>query len=306
MYTGICEKYLSTLPSVQFYRGVQKNYQDLSNYIQSCEKIKVEEKSDDVKTICKKFLRYLETSNIWIVAEPGYDVCLLLNYWIYDNLNKIYGAKYDSDIAFANFQYIWSYPNQYITKNTSCKQKCKYEIDVHKDEDWKKRKEFYEYCVDYYTIKGMITTYTEKCNDFYEYIKKKEELYKYFDHLCSSKPTECPKFYQDCKIYNPDILLSQLHCRDEMDKNQVTAKSSAEHSGSQATDTAPESSEIGTKVGQSVLGIAPVVLTGTALYRLGGYNSNSVSDMDEFSSYTQELEDMFSNSSGNYISYKPI
>ncbi|SBT52151.1 PIR Superfamily Protein [Plasmodium ovale wallikeri] len=287
---GFAEQYLSTLPSVQFYK------------------------------------------------EPGYDVCLLLNYWIYHNLNNIFGAKYDSHIAFANFQYIWSYPNQYIIKNTSCKEKCKYEIDVYKDEDWGKRKEFYEYCVDYDTIKGMITTYTEKCNDFYEYIKKKEELYKYFEHHRSSKPTECPKFYQDCKIYNPDILLSQLHCRDEMDKNQATAKTSAEHSlseqelghrsrehgpeltgipdGFHITDTTPESSEIGTKVGHSVLGIAPVVLTATALYKytpvgswvrkIGGYDSNGVSDMDEFSSYTQESGDMFSDNSTNYISYQPI
>ncbi|SBS91714.1 PIR Superfamily Protein [Plasmodium ovale curtisi] len=136
--------------------------------------------------------------------------------------------------------------------------------------------------------------------------------------------TKCPKFYQDCKIYNPDILLSQLHCRDEMDKNQVTAKISAERSlseqelGHRSRKHGSGLTGIlgGSHIGHSVLGIAPAVLTATVLYRytpvvscvrnLGEHNSNSVSDMDEFSSYTQESDDMFSNNSGNYISYQPI
>ncbi|SBT56035.1 PIR Superfamily Protein [Plasmodium ovale wallikeri] len=82
------------------------------------------------------------------------------------------------------------------------------------------------------------------------------------------------------------------------------------------TEFTPETSNIGTKAVHSILGVAPVLLTATALYRytpvgswvckLGGYNSNGVSDMNEFSSYTQEPGDMFSNNSASYISYQPI
>ncbi|SBT00008.1 PIR Superfamily Protein [Plasmodium ovale curtisi] len=86
--------------------------------------------------------------------------------------------------------------------------------------------------------------------------------------------------------------------------------------GTPDTESKQESSEIGKKLGHSVLGIAPVMLTATALYRytpigswirkLGGTNHNTISDIDEFSSYTQESGDMFPDNSANYISYQPM
>ncbi|SBS89483.1 PIR Superfamily Protein [Plasmodium ovale curtisi] len=332
------EIYLGGLPSVQFYKDVGKNHNDLQNYIQPCEKIIAKEKSNEVKTICKKFLRHLDNSSVWDFEKPDYDICLLLNYWTYEKLNNIFRDKETSDKAFSNFQMISNYPENYIKKNLHYKNKCKYNIDFHKDEDWKKRKEFYEYCVDYDTIKGMITTYAEKCNNFYKYVKEKEELYKHFEDLCSKEEIKCPKFYEECKKYNPNELLSKLRCRDEMERQKAPVKAipgqdtlgqelelgSREHGpgllgikgGTPDTESKQESSEIGKKLGHSVLGIAPVMLTATALYRytpigswirkLGGTNHNTISDIDEFSSYTQESGDMFPDNSANYISYQPM
>ncbi|SBT84197.1 PIR protein [Plasmodium ovale] len=331
------KNYLSSLPSVEFYNNVEKNYDDLSKYIKPCEKIKVKGKTDDVKTICKKFLRHLEKSPLWDLPNREYDFCSLLNYWIYDKLTYIFGNKDTSDVAFGNFQLIWSYPTEYITKNIPYKTKCKYGIDVHDHEDWKKRKEFYDYCVYFNTLNRMVTIYINKCNDFYEYIKKKEELYKYFQHLCDTEEAKCPKFYNECKMFNPNILLSKLHCREEMDRKKAATEALAlqlaskqkpgqddaahqpnlpPHAFGDDTKLSQENSDIGTKVGQSVLGVAPVLLTATALYRytpigswirkVGGTNTNGIGDMDEFSSYTQESGDMFLGDTGNYISYQPI
>ncbi|SBT57271.1 PIR Superfamily Protein [Plasmodium ovale wallikeri] len=326
------EIYLSGLPSVQFYKGVGKNHNNLQNYIQPCEQIKVKEKSDEVKTICKKFLWHLENSTVWDIEKPDYDICLLLNYWTYDKLNNIFSDKETSDKAFSNFQMISDYPQNYIKKNLYYKNKCKYNIDFHKYEDWQKRKEFYDYCVDYGTLNGLISTYNNKCNDFYKYVKKKEELYKHFEVLCSKEEIKCPKFYEECKKYNPNELLSILRCRDEMEQQKVPEKASAGHGtlgqdlepgsrehgpglpgikgGTPDTESKQDSSEIGKKLGHSFLGIAPVMLAATALYRytpvgewirnLAGTSPNSMSNING-----EEMDGFFSDSE-NYISYQPI
>ncbi|SBT57905.1 PIR Superfamily Protein [Plasmodium ovale wallikeri] len=90
---------------------------------------------------------------------------------------------------------------------------------------------------------------------------------------------------------------------------------------SHVTEPKSETSNIGTKVGHSVLGVTPVLLSATALYRytpvgswihkLGGYNLNSLSkidgdEMDVFIDNTQESGDMLFGNSGNYISYQPM
>ncbi|SBS91231.1 PIR Superfamily Protein, partial [Plasmodium ovale curtisi] len=299
------EIYLSGLHSVRFYKDLEENNKDLSNYSKQCEKIYVTKNNDEVRTICEKFIRHLEKSTVWDFPNPGYDICLLLNYWVYDKLNHVFNDKGSSDIAFGNFQYIWGYPEQYIKKNTSRTKKCKYEIDVQKHEDWEKRKEFYDYCIDYDTLNGLVN-FSYKCNDFYEYIEKKDKLYKYFQNICSTESNECPKFYQECKDRDPNLLLSQLPCREEMVRKKAVAEPqdlpqeqesginslgsgiSGLEAGSHAAST-QEKSDIGTKVGHSVLGVAPVLLTVTALYRftpignwirsIGGSSANSIGDM---------------------------
>ncbi|SBT57678.1 PIR Superfamily Protein [Plasmodium ovale wallikeri] len=286
--------YLSDLHSVKFYNDINKDDSELSNYTQQCEKLIVKKDNDAMKTVCKMFLRHLEKSSVWNVSNPQYDYCLLLNYWIYDRLTHIFVDKDNSDLAF----------------------------------NWKERKEFYEYCVDYDMINGLINFSGDKCNYFYEYIKRKEELYKHFQHICSTESEKCPKFYEECKQNDPNLLLSKLHCRQEMDQKKAAAHASAFQSesasglrspvsglsgdeyGSSKAETASGTSQIGTKVGQSVLGVAPVLLTATALYRytpigawirnLGGTNPNSLSNIDG-----GEIDGFFGDSE-NYISYQPM
>ncbi|SBS93749.1 PIR Superfamily Protein [Plasmodium ovale curtisi] len=177
-------------------------------------------------------------------------------------------------------------------------------------------------------INGLINYSEDKCNDFYEYIKRKEELYKHFQHICSTESTKCPKFYQECKQNDPNLLLSKLPCRQEMDQKRATVHSPAfqpepapgirsldsglpgDEYGSPKTENPSDTSQIGTKVGQSVLGAAPVLLTATALYRytpigtwirkLGGTNPNNLSNIDG-----GEIDGFFDDSE-NYISYQPM
>ncbi|SBT57986.1 PIR Superfamily Protein [Plasmodium ovale wallikeri] len=220
------------------------------------------------------FLKHLETSSVWKVTNPKYDVCMLLNFWIYDKLTDIYKGQNSSDdinIAFGSLQGVWN-KIYYYPQNSLHHNKCKPEFDIVKHHDWKQRKELYDYCVNYEFIEPMCKYFSDQCKEHCEYIEAKSHIYKHFEQLC----------------------------------------------------TPEESSHTFTKnarLGHSVLGVAPVLLSATALYRytpvgswirkLGGYNINGMTNMngveiDEFSSYTQEPGDMLFGGTENYISYQPM
>ncbi|SBS98724.1 PIR Superfamily Protein [Plasmodium ovale curtisi] len=178
--------------------------------------------------------------------------------------------------------------------------------------------------------------FDDKC-EYYQKIETKKLLYKHFENECLSNASNCFELYEKCSDYNPDKVLSTLQCHNKSLEEMATEavrgeqqdlrqeqEPGAHASGSgvprltsdHGTELHQENSDVGRKFGHSVLCVAPVLLTATALYKytpvgswvrkLGGYNPNSVSDMDEFSSYRQESGDMFSDNSANYISYQPI
>ncbi|SBT54158.1 PIR Superfamily Protein [Plasmodium ovale wallikeri] len=165
------------------------------------------------------------------------------------------------------------------------------------------------------------------CEAYYKKIEGTKSLYKYFENKCSSDKYDCPYFYKNYMHYNPENVLTNLPCHQPIKSQkedtleyltltQLSGQKLGHGSSSYDTDPTSEGSDTGTKVGQSVLGVAPVLLTATALYRytpiggwirkLGGTNTNGIGDMDEFPSYTQESGDMFLGDTGNYISYQPM
>ncbi|SBS91724.1 PIR Superfamily Protein [Plasmodium ovale curtisi] len=76
--------------------------------------------------------------------------------------------------------------------------------------------------------------------------------------------------------------------------------------GFSETEKTQENYVIETKVGKSILGIAPVVITASALYNLAGKNhnitGNEIGD-NEFLGHTQESGNIFFDGTKNYISY---
>lgn len=110
---------------------------DLSNYSKHFESVTWRKNGEQVKENCKKYLRYFDKSQALNVAKPKYDICILLNYWIYGKLTKIFGAKDTSDninIAFGNLQYMCSklcyYPSNMEHRN---KYKPKFETVNHQN-----------------------------------------------------------------------------------------------------------------------------------------------------------------------------
>ncbi|SCA60527.1 VIR protein [Plasmodium vivax] len=327
------------LISENFYNNMNKEHNDLSYYSNYCEGITWGKNEDQVKEICKKYIRYLETSNELKIVNPSYDVCILLNYWIYDKLAEIFKGE-DSlkniGLAFVSLQYIWSkhyyYPGKTVNYNI-----CKPEFETDNQEDWKNRKKLYDYYVDYNYLISMANILDDKC-EYYKKIKEKQAIFDYFDRPCESNSNKCPKFYHNCKSYNPKNVLATLPCHSKMGEvmphpaaGEDASRSRALHlpepsgegpglpqhlDGPQNTESTLGTSGIGKKVTHTVLGAAPIFLTATALYRytplgpwirrLRGSNTNSMSAVGGVSTYMQETGDIFSDNEANYVSYQPM
>lgn len=128
---------------------------------------------------------------------------------------------------------------------------------------------------------------------YYKYIGGKQKLYEYFECLCFHKWTECSDLYEKSKDYNPELMLRNFSCHEDMiaAKNALAIQqasrqglvgiastrgpnSSGYGAGSSKMGMKPENSYIGTKVGKSVLGIAPIALGASALYKVSTYFVN--------------------------------
>ncbi|VUZ93660.1 PIR protein [Plasmodium vivax] len=331
------------LPSRIVYNELETDYSDLSNYNKMCYKKLDRTDNEEVKEICKKSLRFIEKSALWRTPSASYDICLQVNYWIYDKLINILGSD-DIDnieIAFGGFQLAGDNIMNTV-KYISYNNRCNPNFNIFKENDWENKKKLYEYYVDYDTLFGSASAIHDVCKDYYKKIKEYFSLYEYFQGKCPTAGYICPEFFHKLKSEKRQYKLENLPCYREMEQAisaaavQEKVSSSHHQSGTERRSGAPsdglgspgsklgtldtvsssQSSDIGTKVSHTVLGAAPVLLTATALYRytplgpwirrFGGGRTNNMNDMDAFSPYTQKTSNMFSEESENYISYQPI
>ncbi|KMZ88868.1 hypothetical protein PVBG_06264 [Plasmodium vivax Brazil I] len=232
-------------------------------------------------------------------------------------------------IAFSALQLIWGYLVIDSSKN-SYFNKCKPLFDeLLNYDDWEKRKELYDYCINYDLISLTCPYFDEKCVEYCQYIEKtkKSGIFDHFEDICSNGKGNCPLFYSKCKGNNPKLVLDKLRCHEILkakekitggpgDLNQLQEQKVEAAASALGTEETNETSGIGIKVTNSVLGAAPVFLTATALYsytpfgswirKLRGGHTNSMSVMGGVPSYMQETGDVFSDHEANYISYQPM
>ncbi|SBS94390.1 PIR Superfamily Protein, partial [Plasmodium ovale curtisi] len=318
-----------------FYQNREIYYPDLYKYSGYCNKIASPKEKNRMKGLCKKVLKYLEISKEWKKNESAYDECILLNYWIYDTLDKYFNHDTDDmNVAFGTLQFIWD-PLTKDYNSTSFYKKCIPLFDMLKYKDWKERKELYDYYVNYNSVYSTANNYDEKCKEYYEYIEGKASLYEHFGSLCTSDNSSCPEIYDKCMPYNPDLVLHTIKCHNDIVSERAATReaaskvSASHHSSEQELVSGSYSSgqgltqqntDIGKTFGHSVLGAAPVLLTASVLYKytpvgswirnLGRNNPNSISNMDgemeRFLGNTQESGNMFFDGGENYISYQPM
>ncbi|KMZ76901.1 hypothetical protein PVIIG_06239 [Plasmodium vivax India VII] len=184
--------------------------------------------SRDVRNICATILNYLEfTYSASDHTTDAYDVCKLLNYWVYKRLNVVLHSKKSKYINQTHGDIVrkWNTFNDYVLKNPKNKT-CKPIGNIVVYNDWEKRKELYEYYVDYNQIKQYLQIYPKKCKEFYKYIESKKKLYEHFKKDCPSDDiNRCPEFYEQCKQYDPEEVLPHIHCYDVEMQETATAAS---------------------------------------------------------------------------------
>ncbi|VVA00349.1 PIR protein, partial [Plasmodium vivax] len=317
--------YTVDLQSKIIDNNLEINHRDLSNYNKKCSITFAKTNNEKLKEICQKTLRFIETSPLWTIRDTPYDLCLQVNYWLYYKIGSILGFDDNAliETTFAGYQLAGDNIMGTRSKGTY-NERCKPDFDIFKEKDWDKRKKLYEYYVDYDTLFRTAEAFPPQCEEYYDKFKEIISVYKYFEEKCLLQDYKCPKHFDKFKNKNPVSKLENLSCYKQLDK-QKTATSMARlpeegdtspHSpgpkvghldvqgasglqgdagSTQDTQLSPESSDIRTKVTNSVLGAAPVLLTATMLYRytplgpwmrrLGGSRTNNINAMDTFSPY---------------------
>ncbi|SCA60584.1 Plasmodium vivax Vir protein, putative [Plasmodium vivax] len=286
------------LYSEKFYDSLY-NLKGLSGYFEYCSKLDKLQVGNNVKIICARLLKYLENNSFSRNEDNVNSYCLLLNYWVLSSLNNYLYLKYPSKLvpALGNIESIWT---SFIEDNLNKlgNETCKPIQRIIMDTDWKDRKELYEYYVDYYQLSETVKIYTNMCEEFYEYVESKKKLYKHFDQLCASKDANrCPKYYAECKKYDPQNVLSNHNCHQKIMQKMSAAGPSVlqftnRHLGSE-TDSGETDGPMKTfdppklsgksqtveNVGNILLGVVATTMTSGALYRftpLGGMIRNGL------------------------------
>ncbi|SCA60433.2 Plasmodium vivax Vir protein, putative, partial [Plasmodium vivax] len=193
---------------------------------------------------------------------------------------------------------------------------CKLDDSIPTVQNRKERKELYEYCIDYKTILEKYNPCKDKCNKYCAYVEKKIPLFEKYQTFCSaSDKSNCPDFYENCKNYDPKVLLKQLKCKDEMEKEKAQLKDAPVTNLSGTTSISFPSIESLSEYGNVFLGVVVTSMTSGFLYKFtpigrqirSGFlgNNNNISNLntnaDEL--FVQESYSPYAGEEQHYIGY---
>ncbi|KMZ96457.1 hypothetical protein PVNG_05442 [Plasmodium vivax North Korean] len=287
------------LDSEKFYERLHK-LSNFRGYFNDCSSLGNLPSGTNIIKICAKVLKYLETIHKEIYKKDNpYDVCLLLNFWVYSRLFDTLQDENNVYIAYAQLQSIWNYFNDNKLKKTG-NQLCRPYFNIVLQDNWRYIKELYEYYVDYSPIYNYLPYSTEeRCKEFYHYVESKKALYEHFNKRCtSSNEDRCPYFYAQCKQYDPEQVLSTFSCHQKIlgeraaDASRVSLTggtfegrepNSEDTDGRKKPDDAPKLSgnpKTVENVGNILLGVVATTMTSGALYRV---NINSLIQINRIS-----------------------
>ncbi|VUZ99455.1 PIR protein [Plasmodium vivax] len=270
------------LPLDPFYKNLIHNENDLNSFKKECESLYSENKRFKNIRLCSILLWFLQNSKTRTENKNfAYNDCILFNYWIYGELEKKYKKHFQTKLVpiYAELQSMW-YSLIEQSSNESYYENCKPDNSLIYQDDWTKRRDLYDYCVNYELLKPQFEPYKQYCKHHYTYIKSKAPLYDYFKEKCKLiGKYNCPDFYDKCKAYDPDIVLRELSCYKDLHKEEPTAAAtvlSEEPQPELAADGifSPDASKLKgdgnhpvTKSGNILLGVVVTSMTSGALYK---------------------------------------
>ncbi|KMZ79968.1 hypothetical protein PVIIG_04223 [Plasmodium vivax India VII] len=269
----LSKSFSGELNSENFYNRLD-SFKNYSEYNKECESLTKLRRGSSLKRICAKLLNYLKTNTKSNKEDVKYDVCILLNYWVYNNFN-IYLYPLDSSEIYRIFAEIVRIWNEFIEVKLKERESetCKPLSNLIIHDDWRERKDLYEYYVNYDQISKTIVNYPLRCKEFYEYIENKIPLFDYFKPNCPSPDTNlCPDFYEKCNEYNPEKVLHKFRCDNEIGKAKAEAKALSKEQESdmylsEKSDTMPKNTKPVIKYGDILLGAIVTSMTSGAIYK---------------------------------------
>ncbi|KMZ93721.1 hypothetical protein PVMG_05305 [Plasmodium vivax Mauritania I] len=216
---------------------------------------------NNIMNVCYKVVNFLINNSKKKDKKISCVRCMLLNYWVYEQLKSIYGAdeKSDTNVVYGYIKNIMSIIIR--EKYHSNDQLCELDLKVLYDENWKAKKEFYEYCYDYKVAKVISMFSDSACTKYKNYLEQKTELYKNFEKILSdTNLNKCTYSYDEEDKCDPKVLLEELIRKKEVSaagQKNLTGDSSISFLGLPDKRTA-----------STAASVAGVSLLGLALYRV--------------------------------------
>ncbi|CAG9480889.1 unnamed protein product [Plasmodium vivax] len=179
---------------------------------------------EDFEGTCKKFAYNLDRILSNQYAGKNMEHCILLKYWIYDELKKyIDGDKINVLPLTEKLKKL-----QYNIKDEkSVIFDCYDDYNDYKN-DWEAEKYLSEYFINFHEIKNKSNFSTEETDKYIKYVKYIKTIYDEKinkEHCCDLKYRHLYDHYFDCNPeYNPDNLLSKLNGESKKPNSEVQAR----------------------------------------------------------------------------------
>ncbi|GAW84580.1 variable surface protein [Plasmodium gonderi] len=206
------------LPSEKFYKTLD-DLKGFNEYTEYCKFLTSFKNESAVRNYCARILKYLSSNKELRSDSNVYDICQLLNYWLANRLSIIAGYN-DPNNLWKIFGYITNIWNNFImdTLKKPESETCNPLMGEIIPHDWRKRKELYEYYVDYNYL-SLMPIYKKGDEEYCTFIRNKILLYNYFRSICIKDTTDfCEKFNSKYISCDPNNLLHGFECEKEIDE----------------------------------------------------------------------------------------
>ncbi|GAB69497.1 hypothetical protein PCYB_002460, partial [Plasmodium cynomolgi strain B] len=187
------------LPSKIFYSKLNFSDEELKQHEDKCKSYNLINTDSEIIKICAKLVKYLTNYNEQNNGDLKDHHCNLLSLWIIEQLFEKFERK--SGKVAVPYNHLRFIINDVIKEFTQSEfDNCLRYVPVSQYVIWKKRKDLYDYCVDYDKFNKLDDFSDKKCQEYEEYINEISPLYNQIETLYIPEYKTMNKdFYEKCR-----------------------------------------------------------------------------------------------------------
>ncbi|SCO70963.1 Plasmodium vivax Vir protein, putative [Plasmodium vivax] len=203
------------LPSKKIYEEYSKSDGESDNFVKCGELTRKYHQYPDFNKLCRRLIMNIKKLNDKDNNDPSVrDKCKFLPYWMNDRVIKELKIGDDNNyidittkLTVAWFEFKQMLDNtRYI-----CEQPSGPPLNLSVN-DFKFRKEMYDYYYNYPKIKDWKFSNKNDCIETCKYLTSIKEIYGTFKSECSDSNNKCISDFKDFDGYDPIQLINQLGC----------------------------------------------------------------------------------------------